>query len=83
MINIQEIKNKNILIVDDEKELLNILSDILYKKDFYNIYKASDCNGAIEIAKRQPISLYLLDVNLSDDDGFSLFEELNGFSAAT
>ncbi len=78
----QEIKNKKILIVDDEKELLNMLSDILYKKGFYNIYKASDCKGAIEIAKRQPISLYLLDVNLSDGDGFSLFEELKGFSAA-
>lgn len=80
--NMQEIKNKKILIVDDEKELLNMLSDILYKKGFYNIYTAPDCKTAVEIAKNQSISLYLLDVNLPDGDGFSLLENLCGFSAA-
>ena len=78
----QEIKNKKILIVDDEKELLNMLSDILYKNGFYNIYTASDCKTAIEIAENQSISLYLLDVNLPDGDGFSLLENLRKISAA-
>ena len=78
----QEIKNKKILIVDDEKELLNMLSDILYKNGFYNIYTAPDCRSAIEIAKNQSISLYLLDVNLPDGDGFSLLENLREFSTA-
>ena len=76
----QEIKNKKILIVDDEKELLNMLSDILYKNGFYNIYTASDCKTAIEIARNQPISLHLLDVNLPDGDGFSLLENLQKIS---
>ena len=80
--NMQEIKNKKILIVDDEKELLNMLSDILYKDGFYNIYTAPDCRSAIEIVKNQSISLYLLDVNLPDSDGFLLLENLRKISTA-
>ena len=78
----QEIKNKKILIVDDEKELLNMLSDILYKNGFYNIYTAPDCKTAIEIAEKQSISLYLLDVNLPDGDGFTLLDNLRKISTA-
>ena len=78
----QELKNKKILIVDDKKELLNMLSDILYKDGFYNIYTAPDCMSAIEVAKNQSISLYLLDVNLPDGDGFSLLEKLRKISNA-
>lgn len=77
-----ELKNKKILIVDDEKELLNMLSDILYKNGFYNTYTAPHCKSALEIAQNQLISLYLLDVNLPDGDGFSLFERLRKISAA-
>ncbi len=77
-----ELKNKKILIVDDEKELLNMLSDILYKNGFYNIYTAPDCKSAVEIAQNRLISLYLLDVNLPDGDGFSLFERLRKISTA-
>ena len=80
--NMQEIKNKKILIVDDEKELRNMLSDILYKNGFYNVIAAHDCASAMEIAQSQSISLYLLDVNLPDGDGFSLFEELRKISSA-
>lgn len=77
-----EIKNKKILVVDDEKELLNMLSEILYKNGFYNIYTATDCAGAIRIAESQSVSLYLLDVNLPDGDGFGLFESLRNISDA-
>lgn len=77
-----EIKNKKILVVDDEKELLSLLSDILYKNGFYNVITASDCAGAIKTAGAQSVSLYLLDVNLPDGDGFELFERLRKISDA-
>ena len=80
--NMQEIKNKKILIVDDEKELRNMLSDILYKNGFYNVVTAPDRGSALGVAQCQSISLYLLDVNLPDGDGFSLFENLRKISAA-
>ncbi len=76
----QELKNKNILIVDDEPELLKMLSDILYGDGFYNIYTASNCKEALKTANEHTVSLFLLDVNLPDGDGFTLFEKLQKIS---
>lgn len=78
----EELKNKKILITDDEPELLKLLSDILYDGGFYNIYTAVSCSEALKTAKEQSISLFLLDVNLPDGDGFSLLEDLRRFTQA-
>ncbi|MDO5397796.1 MAG: response regulator transcription factor [bacterium] len=78
----EELKNKKILITDDEPELLKLLYNILYDGGFYNVYKAQNCADALKTAKEQSISLFLLDVNLPDGDGFSLFENLRKFSQA-
>lgn len=78
----QELKNKKILIVDDEPELLSMLSDILYKDGFYYLYTAKNCSSALKIAQDQAVSLFLLDVNLPDGDGFSLFQDLQKISQA-
>ena len=78
----EELKNKKILIVDDEKEILKLIESSLFNEGFFNIYKASSCIEAINIAKEQPIALFLLDVNLPDGNGFSLFNELRTFSQA-
>lgn len=78
----QEIKNKKILIVDDEKTLLDMLSDILYKDGFYNVFTAVNCADALKTAQEQNIALFLLDVNLPDGSGFELFRQIREFSAA-
>lgn len=36
-----ELMNKKILIVDDEKALLKTVSDALFKEGFFNIYAAA------------------------------------------
>lgn len=78
----QEVKNKKILVVDDESELLSLLSDILYQDGFYNIYTAKNCDEALHMASMQSISLFLLDINLPDGDGFSLAQHLRKSSRA-
>lgn len=78
----QEVKNKKILIVDDEPELLAMLSEVLYKDGYYHIYTAKSCLEARKTAKEQSVSLYILDVNLPDGNGFALFENLRKISAA-
>jgi DNA-binding response OmpR family regulator len=77
-----ELRNKKLLVVDDEPELLQMLSDILYNNGFYNVYQARNCREAVKIASEQRIALYLLDVNLPDGDGFSLFEDLQKIAPA-
>jgi len=78
----QEFKNKKILIVDDESELLSMLSDVLYNDGFYNVYTAKNCSEAMKIVQEQSISLFLLDINLPDGNGFLLFENLQKLSKA-
>ncbi len=78
----QELKNKKILIADDEKEITDMLSEMLFGKGFYNIYTAYSGRDALKIAGEQKIALYILDVNLPDKDGFSLFEDLREISDA-
>ena len=72
----KELINKKILAVDDEPELLKMIEDILFGEGFYNIYTAPDCKKALEIAKTQPIALFLLDINLPDGNGFMLYNEI-------
>ena len=82
MIEINELKNKKILIVDDEPELLKLLQDVLFREGFYHIYTAANCYEAVKTAKEQIIALYVLDVNLPDGNGFGLFEEIREISQA-
>lgn len=71
-----ELKNKKILIVDDEKELLQMTETALRNEGFFNIYTAENCRETLEIIKNQSIALILLDVMLPDGDGFSLFQQI-------
>lgn len=77
-----ELLNKKILIVDDESDLLRMIEDILFSEGFFNICTATDCSKALLIAKSQTISLFVLDVNLPDGNGFMLYNELRKISQA-
>ena len=81
-IRMDEIKNKRILIVDDEYELLNMIKEMLLNEGFFNILGALNCKEALKAAQNQNIALCVLDVNLPDGDGFSLYERLREFTKA-
>lgn len=72
----QYLKNKRILLVDDEQTLLNLLESILTEEGFVNIRTADCVRNAIETAKNFKPELAILDVMLPDGDGFSLMEHL-------
>lgn len=75
-----ELKNKKILLVDDEPELLSMLEQILFSNGFFQVYTAKTCSEALDIMEKQPVSLCILDVNLPDGDGFFLFRKIRRFS---
>lgn len=62
---------KTILIVDDEKMILNLLAHNL-EKEGYNVIEATDGLEAINIAQEKKIDLILLDVMLPKLDGLSV-----------
>ncbi|MGI5825178.1 MAG: response regulator transcription factor [Bacillota bacterium] len=77
-----ELKNKKILIVDDEKELLRMIKDMLWSDGFFNVYTAENCREALKIIKEQAVALCILDVNLPDGNGFSLYKDTRELSQA-
>ena len=70
------VKNKRILLVDDEPELLNMLVSILKTEGFSNIETAKTVKEAQIKADSFLPELAVLDVMLPDGDGFSLMERV-------
>ncbi len=70
------LKNKRILLVDDEQELLDMVVSILKEDGFYNICTAGSVKEALGAAENFLPELAILDVMLPDGNGFSLMEKL-------
>jgi len=68
---------KNVLIVDDEKALLQILSLVL-RKEGYNVDTSETGRAALDMIDRQFYDLALMDLRLRDIEGPEL---LRAFSA--
>ena len=69
---------KNIMIVDDDKDLLKLLSDFL-KCNGYTVLTASNGKEAIDIFSVNPCPLVITDINMPQMDGVSLVSNLNAF----
>lgn len=67
--------NEKILVVDDEKPIVDILKYNL-SKEGYNVLTAYDGDEAIEIALKEDPDLILLDIMLPKQDGFSVCKKL-------
>ena len=70
-----EIKNTSILIVDDEREITDLL-ELYLKNEGYKVYKFYEAKDVIKCVEENEIDLAILDVMLPDKDGFTLCREL-------
>ena len=64
-----------ILIVDDEKEIAELVS-VYLQNEGYEIVKAFDGRTALELTEKESFDLAVLDVMLGDTDGFTLCREI-------
>lgn len=71
---------KTILLVDDEPELLRLLTTVLTSEGFTSIVTASDVASALNAYEHHAPDLAVLDINLPDGDGFALCTYLRSFS---
>lgn len=76
----QYFKQKKVLLVDDEKELLDMVSDFLREDGYTQIQTAGTVTEAITAAKEWNPDFAILDVMLPDGDGFSLLEQMRKFT---
>ncbi|MEG0296544.1 MAG: response regulator transcription factor [Clostridium sp.] len=63
--------NNNILVVDDEKEIRDLL-EINLRNEGYNVFKASLGEEALEILDREEIHLMVLDIMMPGMDGLEV-----------
>ena len=70
-------KKKSILIVDDNKDLLRLLCEQLSGAGYRHIQTAANCAAAKKLFAAEIPELMILDINLPDGDGFSLFRALH------
>ena len=68
--------SKKLLLVDDEPELLKMVSAILADEGFQRLVTADNMKEGIAAAKAEKPDLAILDVMLPDGDGFSLMEQI-------
>ena len=74
------LRRKKILLVDDEPELLNMVTSILQNEGHTTIKTASTASEAIDACKNFKPELAVLDVMLPDGNGFDLLRELKRIS---
>ena len=70
------LKKKRILLVDDEQALLDMVVSILEEDGYSNIHTAKSEKEAIALADKIIPEFAILDVMLPDGDGFHLMERL-------
>ncbi|HEX3076332.1 MAG TPA: VanR-ABDEGLN family response regulator transcription factor [Lachnospiraceae bacterium] len=67
--------NEKILVVDDEKEIADLI-EVYLKNDGYTIYKFYSGLEALQCVERTSIDLAVLDVMLPDIDGFKILQKI-------
>ena len=65
----------NILIVDDEKEIADLVETYL-KNENYNVYKYYSSKDLLKNIDKLEIDLAILDVMMPDIDGFKLCNKI-------
>lgn len=68
-------KGSSILIVDDEIDILDVLTDVA-KRDFGQIFRAKNTEEALEILEKEKIDIILTDLKMLPQDGFYLIEQI-------
>lgn len=70
-------RKQTILIVEDDKKVLDILERIL-SSEGYTTMKAESGIGALQIAARTKVDAVILDLNLPDRNGIQVLTRLKG-----
>lgn len=66
---------ENILVVDDEKEITDLVA-LYLRNEGFQMFKAYDAADALRLLETAPMDLAVLDVMLPDMDGFQLCRKI-------
>ena len=66
---------QRILIAEDDKDIVNLLT-LYLENDGYEVVSAGNGRDALEIARREPVDLAVLDIMMPEMDGIQVLREL-------
>lgn len=72
--------DKKVLLIDDEKDITDLIEDVLLKEGFKNIIKAQCGLDGIAICKDENPDVVVLDIMLPDIDGIEVCKRIRQFS---
>lgn len=72
--------NHKILLVDDEKDIVDLIEEVLRRDGFQNIERAYTGADAVELCKIFDPDVIVLDIMLPDLDGIEVCKKIRGFS---
>lgn len=75
-----DMNNSRILLIDDEKDVLDLIEEVLRKDGFQEIQKAYTGEEALQICREFHPDAAVLDVMLPDTDGIELCRKIREFS---
>ncbi|USG63735.1 response regulator transcription factor [Brevibacillus ruminantium] len=75
-------ESAKVLIIDDEKSIVQMIEMVLRKEGFRHIFSAHTAQEALQLLTRQKIDVILLDVMLPDQSGFELCPKIREVSRA-
>lgn len=70
-------ENLNIMVVDDEKPILNLFAQYLESEEGFRVFTESNGLNALEIIKRRRIDCCFLDISMPVIDGVKLAEQIH------
>ncbi|HHX61453.1 MAG TPA: response regulator transcription factor [Epulopiscium sp.] len=68
--------SEKILIIDDEEDILKLLSTVLKREGLDNIYTAEDAVSGYALFERVDPDIILLDIMLPDGDGYEICKKI-------
>lgn len=78
----EKLQEANILIVDDEDEIAQIVTETLTADGFTQLRSAGTVRAALAMARELVPDIFILDVMLPDGSGFDLYTRLREFTMA-
>lgn len=69
-----------LLLVDDERNILNLLEEVLRKEGFRNILKTTSGEQAVELCRYEKPDAIILDIMLPGMDGIETCRRIRAFS---
>lgn len=73
-------KNKSILVVDDELDLLIMIKSIFERASYTQITTVSSAKEALKVLSKKMPDMIILDVMMPEMDGFELLQEIRAVS---